>query len=62
VSAARRQRTCAACGGPFAVGERTDIEVLLDGIVRYVAVHAGHSTFPPPRSGTATAEETRRAA
>ncbi|OXM59630.1 hypothetical protein CF165_46885 [Amycolatopsis vastitatis] len=47
MSAAERQRTCAACGGEFGAGERTDIEALLDGVVRYVAVHAGHSTFPP---------------
>lgn len=50
VSAAERQRTCAACGGAFRAGERTEIEVLLDGVVRYVAVHPGHSTFPRRRS------------
>jgi transcriptional regulator NrdR family protein len=49
VSAAARQRTCAACGGRFRAGERTNIEVVLDGMVRYVAVHPGHSTFPPRR-------------
>ncbi|MEU5262333.1 hypothetical protein [Amycolatopsis sp. NPDC021455] len=58
MSAAARQRTCAACGGRFRAGERTDIEVVLDGIVRYVAVHAGHSTFPPRRP----AEGARKAA
>jgi hypothetical protein len=51
VSAAERQRTCAACGGPFAEGEPTDVEVLLDGTVRYVAVHSGHSTFPRNSDG-----------
>jgi hypothetical protein len=49
MSAASRQRTCAACGAGFAPGERTEVEVLLDGAVRYVAVHPGHSTFPPLR-------------
>ena len=51
MSAADRQRTCAACGGPFAEGEPTDVEVLLDGAVRYVAVHSGHSTFPRKGDG-----------
>lgn len=53
--AAERQRTCAACGGPFAPGEHTEVEVLLDGTVRYVAVHPGHSTYSPAREGEAAA-------
>ncbi|MGW3959592.1 hypothetical protein ACWED2_07200 [Amycolatopsis sp. NPDC005003] len=47
--AAARQRTCGACGGPFDAGSRTDVEIFTDGSVRYVAVHAGHSTFAPAR-------------
>jgi len=49
MSAASRQRSCAACGAGFAPGARTEVEVLLDGEVRYVAVHPGHSTFAPLR-------------
>jgi hypothetical protein len=51
MSAASRQRTCAACGGEFRVGERTDLEPLIDDSIRYLAVHAGHSTFPQRRPG-----------
>ena len=53
MSAAHRQRTCAACGAPFGTDTRTDVEVLLDGEVRYVAVHPGHSTHPPARERAA---------
>ncbi|RSM84178.1 hypothetical protein DL991_00300 [Amycolatopsis sp. WAC 01375] len=49
MSAAERQRTCAACGGPFEPGERTDLETVIDGGVLYVAVHTCHSTYPPRR-------------
>ncbi|AUI57000.1 hypothetical protein [Amycolatopsis sp. BJA-103] len=49
MSAADRQRTCAACGGPFAPEERTGLETVIDGEVRYVAVHTRHSTYPPLR-------------
>ncbi|MGK4592868.1 hypothetical protein [Amycolatopsis sp. w19] len=49
MSAAERQRTCAACGGPFAPGERTGLETVIDGGILYVAVHIGHSTYPPRR-------------
>jgi len=52
-SAAERQRTCAACGGEFRPGQRTEVEVLLDGEVRYVAVHAGHTTYSPRRERAA---------
>jgi hypothetical protein len=52
-SAAARQRTCAGCGAPFAPDTRTEVEVLLDGEVRYVAVHPGHSTYPPARERAA---------
>lgn len=48
--AAARQRTCAACGAPFTAGQRSEIEPLLDGEIRYVAVHPGHSTHPPRRT------------
>ncbi|MEV7097696.1 hypothetical protein AB0M80_33075 [Amycolatopsis sp. NPDC051045] len=47
--AAARQRTCAACGAPFEPGRRTELEVLIDGAIRYVAVHSGHSTHAPAR-------------
>lgn len=50
MSAATRQRSCAVCGAPFVPGERTDVEVLLDGRIRYVAVHPGHSTYAPLRT------------
>ncbi|MEU7787783.1 MULTISPECIES: hypothetical protein [unclassified Amycolatopsis] len=53
--AAERQRTCAACGGAFVPGEHTEVEVLLDGMVRYVAVHPGHSTYSPAREGEVAA-------
>lgn len=45
MSATNRQRTCAACGAPFAEGGHADLEPLIDGVVRYVAVHQGHSTY-----------------
>jgi len=60
--AARRQRTCAACGAPFTPGARTDVEVLLDGEVRYVAVHPGHSIYPPVRDRAVTHRPGRTAA
>jgi hypothetical protein len=37
MSAASRQHTCAACGHPFQPDERTNLEPLVDDIVRYVA-------------------------
>lgn len=49
MSAAERQRTCAACGGPFEPGERTDLETVVAGGILYVAVHPHHSTHPPRR-------------
>ncbi|WP_410672037.1 hypothetical protein [Amycolatopsis sp. cmx-4-68] len=52
--AAERQRTCAACGAAFEPGWRTELEVLIDGEVRYVAVHSGHSTHAPARERMAT--------
>jgi hypothetical protein len=52
--AAARQRTCAACGAPFEPGRRTGLEVLIDGEIRYVAVHSGHSTHAPARERLAT--------
>ncbi|MFG1645306.1 hypothetical protein ACGFMK_33905 [Amycolatopsis sp. NPDC049252] len=48
-SAAERQRTCAACGSGFEPGQPTGLEVLVDGEVRYVAVHRGHSTHAAAR-------------
>jgi len=56
LSSAERQRTCAACGTAFGPGERTEVEVLLDGEVRYVAVHPGHSTYAPQRERLAAAK------
>jgi hypothetical protein len=50
MSAVKRQRTCAACGAPLLPEQLTDLEPLLDGTVRYVAVHAGHSTHPRLRA------------
>lgn len=44
MSAVKRQRTCAVCGAPFAEGERAELEPLIDGVIRYLAVHPGHST------------------
>jgi hypothetical protein len=35
---AGRQHSCAACGHTFVDGEKTSLEVLIDGMVRYVAV------------------------
>ncbi|SDU41644.1 hypothetical protein [Amycolatopsis keratiniphila] len=49
MSAAERQRTCAACGGAFEPGERTELETVVDGGILYVAVHTSHSTYPPRR-------------
>ncbi|MEV7549467.1 hypothetical protein AB0N89_07575 [Amycolatopsis sp. NPDC089917] len=54
MSAADRQRSCAACGGSFAPGERTGLEAVLDGEILYVAVHPWHSTYPPRREAEAT--------
>lgn len=56
LSAADRQRTCAVCGSTFSPGERTEVEVLLDGEVRYIAVHPGHSTYAPQRERLAAAK------
>lgn len=56
LSAAERQHSCAACGAAFGRGERTEVEVLLDGEVRYVAVHPGHSTYAPQRERLAAAK------
>lgn len=53
--AASRQRTCAACGGEFVPGEHTEVEVILDGMVRYVAVHPGHTTYSSTRESQAAA-------
>ncbi|MEU3766742.1 hypothetical protein AB0E55_16935 [Amycolatopsis keratiniphila] len=49
MSAAERQRTCAACGGAFEPWERTELETVVDGGILYVAVHTRHSTYPPRR-------------
>ncbi|MER7857749.1 hypothetical protein ABTX61_01485 [Amycolatopsis japonica] len=49
MSAAERQRTCAACGGAFEPWQRTELETVVDGGILYVAVHTGHSTYPPRR-------------
>lgn len=49
MSAASRQRTCAACGGELREDDRTNVEPLIDDVIRYVAVHAGCSTFSPIR-------------
>jgi hypothetical protein len=54
VSAAERQRTCAMCGAGFEPGRPTGLEVLVDGEVRYVAVHRGHSTHAAARERQAT--------
>ncbi|MFF1611674.1 hypothetical protein ACFVYA_28140 [Amycolatopsis sp. NPDC058278] len=52
LSAAERQRTCAACGRPFEPGDRTGLEVFLDGEVHYAAVHESCSTYPAAREST----------
>jgi hypothetical protein len=51
--AADRQRTCAVCGAEFTRGERTEVEAVSDGEVRYVAVHPGHTTYSPSRERAA---------
>ncbi|KZB84145.1 hypothetical protein [Amycolatopsis regifaucium] len=53
MSAVERQRTCAACGGPFEAGERTGLETVVAGGILYVAVHSHHSTYPPRRESEA---------
>lgn len=50
---ADRQRTCAVCGAGFTPGERTEVEAVSDGEVRYVAVHPGHTTHSPSRERAA---------
>lgn len=52
LSAAERQRTCAACGRPFEPGGRTGLEAFLDGEVHYAAVHENCSTHPAAREST----------
>lgn len=47
MSAASRQRSCAACGALFGEDDRVSVEPLVDEIVRYVAVHWACSTFHP---------------
>lgn len=49
MSAASRQTTCAACGGPL--GPVSELEYLIDDTVRMVAVHPGHSTNPARARG-----------
>jgi hypothetical protein len=46
VSAAHRQVTCACCGRPFTEEDKINVEPLIDGAVRYVAVHWGETTHP----------------
>lgn len=46
MSAASRQKTCAVCGALLLATDRTSVEPLIDGQVRYVAVHWNHHTFP----------------
>lgn len=46
MSAAHRQLTCAACGGPFVEESPVNIEPLIDGVIRYVAVHWSCTTHP----------------
>ncbi len=46
MSAAGRQKTCAVCGAPFLDDEPVNVEPLIDDIVRYVACHWHHSTYP----------------
>lgn len=53
MSAAHRQKTCAACGGPFREEDKITIEPLIDGIVRYVACHWNHTTHPIRKGRTA---------
>lgn len=48
MSAAHRQRTCAACGGELHEDDHVSVEPLIDPSVRYVAVHWDHSTFVHP--------------
>ncbi|GAB3731800.1 hypothetical protein GCM10027598_55150 [Amycolatopsis oliviviridis] len=62
MSAANRQRTCAACGALFAPGERTGLEAVIDGEVLYVAVHPWHSTYPARRETEAARRLTAPAA
>ncbi len=71
MSTATRQHTCAVCGSPFLPQDRIDLEPLIDGAIRYIAVHAEHSTFAPPRlqhrtgrptAGTTHAERASRQA
>jgi hypothetical protein len=45
MSAASRQQTCAVCATSL-TEVATDIEPLIDDVVRYVAVCKGCSTFP----------------
>lgn len=49
MSAAHRQRTCAACGGELRENDKITIEPLIDGMIRYVACHWGHTTHPAPK-------------
>ncbi|TQJ05930.1 hypothetical protein FB471_5775 [Amycolatopsis cihanbeyliensis] len=51
MSAAARQKTCAGCGQPLTVPQRTNVEPLIDGQVRYVAVHWGCTTHPNRAEG-----------
>lgn len=45
MSAASRQKTCACCGREIKEGDRTNLEPLVDGLIRYVVTLWGHSTF-----------------
>lgn len=45
MSAVSRQKTCACCGQDIKEGDRTNLEPLVDGIIRYVVTLWGHSTF-----------------
>lgn len=46
MSAAHRQKTCACCGRAFLESDKINVEPLIDGSVRYVAVHWGETTHP----------------
>ncbi|WP_020670855.1 hypothetical protein [Amycolatopsis nigrescens] len=59
MSLASRQKTCAACGKPFRCGDRTEVEPFIDGAIRYLAVHPGHSTYAVLRERSVEARLTQ---
>lgn len=52
MSAAHRQKTCAACGRLLREEDKVTVEPLIDGAIRYVACHWLCTTHPIKKGRT----------